>query len=411
MDAIAQVIEDWSKAKEMKQAILAIFFDFAKAFDLVPHDKLLRKLKRYLPLWLISWIAAYLNDHKQRVVYNQTKTNWKSVEAGVIQGSVLGPMLFLLFIHDINEIIPEGIELEKYADDILAYIIGDSEHIHSSIPQQTIEAINSWCTVNGMRLNTTKCKVMTIGNGTIINPMPPLYLNGHALEAVNNYKYLAIEINTVPFLIKRLKHLGFRQEILVNVYRSHALSHFSYSAPLLTHASSIIRAEMDSFQNRNLRIMNLNQSEIEEKFKIPKLEAHIDNTCTQILKRIINDATHPLTRKLATSKGRKGKVKCAASMAKTTHYANSFVQKYLRTLENGSTDLYLHTRLNIQNTIHIKRVIPQSRLNPPSPIQTNRPKRNTQEKPLVACTLCGRSYKEGTGIASHMRSCRTKIKN
>jgi retron-type reverse transcriptase len=117
MDAIAQVIEDFSKAKETKQAILAIFFDFAKAFDLVPHDKLLHKLKRYLPQWLTSWIAAYLRNRKQRVVYNQTKTEWKSVEAGVIQGSVLGPILFLLFIHDINEILPNEIELEKYADD------------------------------------------------------------------------------------------------------------------------------------------------------------------------------------------------------------------------------------------------------------------------------------------------------
>jgi ribonucleases P/MRP protein subunit RPP40 len=143
----------------------------------------------------ISWIAAYLSDRKQRVVVNQTKTDWKPVEAGVIQGSVLGPILFLLFIHDINEVIPEGIELEKYADDILAYIIGNTEHIHGSLPQKTIEAINSWCTVNDMRLNTTKCKVMTIGNGTIINPMPPLYLNDHALESVNTYKYLGIEIN------------------------------------------------------------------------------------------------------------------------------------------------------------------------------------------------------------------------
>ena len=211
--------------------------------------KLLIKLRKYLPPWLISWIAAYLSDRKQRVVVNQTKSDWKPVEAGVIQGSVLGPILFLLFIHDINEVIPEGIELEKYADDILAYIIGNTEHIHGSLPQKTIEAINSWCTVNGMRLNTTKCKVMTIGNGTIINPMPSLYLNDHALESVNTYKYLGIEINaqlewdrqwqlvqrktsTVPYLIKRLKHLGFRQEILVNVYRSHALSHFAYSASL-----------------------------------------------------------------------------------------------------------------------------------------------------------------------------------
>ena len=168
---------------------------------------------------------------------------------------------------------------------------------------------------------------------------------------------------------------------------------------------------MDNFQNRALRIMNLTQSEIEEKFKIPRLEAHIDNTCTQILKRIISDKTHPLTRKLATSKNRKGRAKCAASMAKTAHYANSFVQKYLRTLENGSTDLYSHNKMNIQNTIYIKKIIPQSRLDPPSPIQINIVKRSSQVKPLVACTLCGKSYKEGTGIASHMRSCRTKIKN
>jgi hypothetical protein len=220
MDAIAQVIEDWSKAKETKQAILAIFFDFAKAFDLVPHDKLLIKLRKYLPPWLISWIAAYLSDRKQRVVFNQTKTDWKPVEAGVIQGSVLGPILFLLFIHDINEVIPEGIELEKYADDILAYIIGNTEHIHGSLPQKTIEAINSWCTVNGMRLNTTKCKVMTIGNGTIINPMQNQYTsttthsnrltltNIFALKSTRNWdrqwQLVQRKTSTVPYLIKRL---------------------------------------------------------------------------------------------------------------------------------------------------------------------------------------------------------------
>ncbi len=72
---------------------MAIFFGFAKAFDLVEHEHILKKFieKKYLPGWLISWLAAYLINRKQRVVVCDIKTEWKQVEAGVIQGSVLGP--------------------------------------------------------------------------------------------------------------------------------------------------------------------------------------------------------------------------------------------------------------------------------------------------------------------------------
>ena len=76
MDAIAQVIEDWSLAIDSKQQIFAIFFDFAKAFDLVDHEHMLKKFteKKYLPIWLISWLAAYLTDRKQRVVSGEIIT-------------------------------------------------------------------------------------------------------------------------------------------------------------------------------------------------------------------------------------------------------------------------------------------------------------------------------------------------
>ena len=65
---------------------------------------------------------------RQRVVLNGYETNWKEVVAGVIQGSVLGPVLFLLFISDINEYIPPGVNIQKYADDILTYIIVKNAH-------------------------------------------------------------------------------------------------------------------------------------------------------------------------------------------------------------------------------------------------------------------------------------------
>jgi hypothetical protein len=161
IDAISQVIEDWGKAKDNHEAIFAIFFDFEKAFDLVDHIILLTKLKELLPAWLISWLASYLTERKQRVKIGNIETEWRNVIAGVIQGSVIGPILFILFISDINKFIPVGVELEKYADDILCYILGK---LHRTLPQEVIDGVTKWCEVNRMRLNIKKCKVMTINN-------------------------------------------------------------------------------------------------------------------------------------------------------------------------------------------------------------------------------------------------------
>ena len=112
MDAIIQVVEDWSLTKEQKQTVLAIFFDFSKAFDLVDHEIILLKLLKHgLPPWLISWIASYLLNRSQRDSVNVISSDWKKVEAGVIQRSILGPILFLIFIMDINKRIPTDVTL------------------------------------------------------------------------------------------------------------------------------------------------------------------------------------------------------------------------------------------------------------------------------------------------------------
>ena len=192
-DAIAKVIDDWGFAKDRKETVFAIFFDSAKAFDLVDHEILLAKLKDKVPPWLISWITQYLTGRKQRVFFNGHETEWKDVEAGVIQGSVLGPILFLIFISDINEYLPKGVEIEKYADDIIAYIIG-KQVLTQNLPQDIVDGIQAWCTINKMRLNTTKCKTLVV-QGKQPKPAQAVTLNDQPLEEVTCYKYLGIEIN------------------------------------------------------------------------------------------------------------------------------------------------------------------------------------------------------------------------
>ena len=143
MDAIIQVIEDWSFSVDRSKSVLAISFDFSKAFDLVDHELLIEKLlKLELPTWLVSWIATYLKNRKQRAVINGT-TEWKSVDAGVIQGSILGPILFILFISDINEVFQAGVVIQKYADDILVYIL-DCSVSNSQLPQEIVNAVDNW---------------------------------------------------------------------------------------------------------------------------------------------------------------------------------------------------------------------------------------------------------------------------
>ena len=136
---------EWSK----RQATIA------KAFDLVDHKILLEKLSNQLPEWVVSWIAAYLTGRQQRVKLGTTTTELKPVEAEVIQGGVLGPILFLLFIADINESIPAGVELLKYADDIPVYI-SRSKHDDQTM-QAATDGISNWCKINKMQLNSKKC--------------------------------------------------------------------------------------------------------------------------------------------------------------------------------------------------------------------------------------------------------------
>ena len=138
-------------------------FDSQKAFDTVPHGILMEKLRQLNPHPLIlRWVHSYLHNREQHVVVNGATSNTISVISGVPQGSVLGPLLFLIYINDISSLQLSGnSKLPLYADDMLLYKTISTSADYNEF-QCDIDKIYGWSTANLMTFNASKCKCMVI---------------------------------------------------------------------------------------------------------------------------------------------------------------------------------------------------------------------------------------------------------
>lgn len=156
--------EKVSKEVDNGHAVDVIFYDFAKAFDSVQHGKLLQKLRLMkLNEWIIRWIEDWLRNRKQRVVLNGKFSPWKPVESGVIQGSVLGPVLFICFIADLLADLDPETFANKYADDTKT---GRAIKTIKDIKclQDDIQKLVNWTEKWGLKFNASKCKSLHIGH-------------------------------------------------------------------------------------------------------------------------------------------------------------------------------------------------------------------------------------------------------
>jgi len=155
-----------AKALDEGEEVRAVFCDVSKAFDKVWHKGLIYKLKLYgIRGNLLNWFTSYLENRSQRVVIQGTRSTTKYIEAGVPQGSVLGPLLFLVYINDIVENINCNIRL--FADDTSIYITVDNPTTTANTLNTDLNTISKWAEKWQVNFNPKKMNVyFSLGNNT-----------------------------------------------------------------------------------------------------------------------------------------------------------------------------------------------------------------------------------------------------
>ena len=206
--ALTKLIDTWLKEMDDGNITGVSYLDFRKAFDLVNHNILIDKLKCYnFDSSAIKWISSYLHCRLQSVYLGHTQSSRSTITCGVPQGSVLGPLLFLIYINDLPLHVKHS-QLSLFADDATLYNSAASlESIKRPIASD-IDNVNNWCRENGMIINENKSKCMVIGTSQKIARLPSRTLsidvNGTALDDVDIEKLLGVHIDP---------HLNFNKHV------------------------------------------------------------------------------------------------------------------------------------------------------------------------------------------------------
>ena len=175
---------DFSEMKNRKQTDI-ILLDFSKAFDKVYHSKHLWKLHQYgIHGQVLNWIRAFLGSRTQRVVIDGEESDSVPITSGVPQGSVLGPILFLIYINDRPDEVCSQVRL--FADDTALYLTIESEDDGSAL-QNDLDILSKWKTRWDMEFNPTKCQVVHV-TGSKIPIKKIMYCTGRyrSLSLVQN---------------------------------------------------------------------------------------------------------------------------------------------------------------------------------------------------------------------------------
>ena len=189
---LLEVYHHFCKAVDDGKELRVVFLDISKAFDRVWHAGLIYKLHQSgISSNLLNWFKNYLSDRQQRVVIHGQSSEWSSIKAGVPQGSVLGPLLFLLYINDISYTV-QHCHIRLFADDTCLFIEVDNREDAAVKINEDLGALYQWSLDWLVSFSEPKTKALTISNKKDFNKNPPIVMNHIPIEEVQSYKYLGL---------------------------------------------------------------------------------------------------------------------------------------------------------------------------------------------------------------------------
>ena len=268
------ITETISKTIEQKKFGCGVFIDLKKAFDTVNHTILLRKLEHYgIRGPALKWFTSYLTDRKQFVSVNGINSTTQAISCGVPQGSVLGPLLFLLYINDLPNI-SSKLKFFLFADDTNIYFESDNLQNLEKVMNKELEKLYEWLCINRLSLNITKTNYVIFH--AINKPMIPItiLINKKAIDEVKFVKYLGILLDsqlTYRFHIDELNKKISRAigvlyklrpfvttKIITNVYYAIVYPFLLYGITVWGSASTTLLNSIHRLQKKFVRMATLN---------------------------------------------------------------------------------------------------------------------------------------------------------
>ena len=270
--ALIEITDNIKENLDNGNCVIGTYLDLTKAFDTVNHQILLKKLDYYgirgVPN---TWFKSYLNQRKQVTYVNNTYSNICNITTGVPQGSVLGPLLFLIYVNDIATCV-KNCKLRLFADDTNLFVSGKKLLDALQLSQDNLNILSKWFNDNQLTLNIDKtCYSIFSNKRNNKNINTKLYINNQTLGQVKSVKYLGVfldqELNWeshVNFICSKIMKLAgafhyisqfINNDSVLNIYYAYIFPHIKYGIEIYGACPAYVMNLLQATQTRLLKIL------------------------------------------------------------------------------------------------------------------------------------------------------------